>query len=44
MERYTKFLDEKTQYDKGINLSILIYIFNIANKNFSELCCLGLEN
>ena len=44
MDQYTKFLDEKTQYDININLSKLICTFNISNKNFSELCCLGLEN
>lgn len=44
MDQYTKFLDEKTQYGIDINLSKLICTLNISNKNFRELCCLGLQN
>lgn len=43
MERYTKFLNEKAQYDKDINLPKLICIFDISNKNFSKLYCWDLK-
>lgn len=43
MERYMKFLNEKEQYDKDIDLPKLIYTLNISNKNFSKLCCWDLK-
>lgn len=36
MEGYTIFMDQRTQYSEGINLSKMIYRFD-SNKNFIEI-------